>query len=186
MRLLILDTVVNKDRPLLDRRITMNFSVKCLVALLAASSADAFVSPKQVGSRSASPLSIATLDDWQLLENGSVVGSIQGHPTLNDGDVITTSPLANPEDAVVYNTVSTTSGSQYLLGNPMQLKPRAEVATSGESGTMDRGTLLKGAGLASLVAGGFALGLGVGGGCAQGPSMTVPEVRSVDDMCCMF
>lgn len=161
----------------------MNFSAKCVVALLAASHVDAFVAPQaQVGARAAtSQLSISTLDDWQLLENGSVVGSVQGHPTLNDGDVITTSPLSNPGDAVVYNTVVTVSGSEYLLGSPLQMKARsAPAASATEAGTMDRGTLIKGAGLASLVAGGFALGLGVGGGGggSSAPAMTVPEVRT--------
>jgi hypothetical protein len=43
---------------------------------------------------------------------------------------------------------------------------------------MERGTLLKGAGFAALIAAGFGIGVGVGGDF--GPKqMTIPEVREI-------
>jgi hypothetical protein len=156
----------------------MKFSVKCLISAVAVaglnSQASAFTAPKAFGARLAIKLDATTLDEWQLLDNGSVVGSVRGHPTLNDGDIITTSPIANPRNARNTGTVTTLTGSKYQLGTPMQLKRNGSSQVSDGPG-MDRGTLLKGAGLASLIAGGFALGVGVGGNVG-GNSMTVPEV----------
>jgi len=153
----------------------MKFSVKVLFAAFAVSQTSAFQTPQNFGSRGfATRLAVTTLENWQLLDNGSVVGSVRGHPTLNDGDIITTSPLANPAQAAVAATVSTMTGSEYMLGTPMQVR-RASPPT--ESGTVDRSTIIKGAGIASLIAGGFALGLGVGGGFGGSPQMTVPEAK---------
>ena len=154
----------------------MKFSVQCIIGALAASQASAFQTPKNFGGRPFTQLAVTTLEDWQLLDNGSVVGSVKGHPSLNDGDVITTSPLANPSAAGVSATVATMTGSEYMLGTPMQSRPGMAVGGL-EEGTIDRGTILKGLGISSLVAGGFALGLVAGGGIqsSAGPS-TIPEV----------
>jgi hypothetical protein len=161
----------------------MKFSSKCLIAAVAVvgfnSQAGAFTSPQAFGGRADTKLDVTTLDEWQLLDSGSVVGSVKGHPTLNDGDIITTSPLASRGDVRTQAIVSTLTGSQYMLGKPMQLKQSGSnsVSVSDEPG-MDRGTLIKGAGLAALVAGGFALGIGVGGNFG-GSQMTIPEVRVI-------
>lgn len=159
----------------------MKFAVKCLLAAVAVSQTGAFQTPRSFSFRSATKLSVTTLEDWQLLDNGSVVGSVKGHPTLNDGDVITTSPLANPAAASTAAMVSTMTGSEYMLGTPMKLRPSGAGGARSEGGVLDRSTVLKGAGMASLIAGGFALGLGVGGGIGGGAAqMTVPEVRFSD------
>jgi hypothetical protein len=160
----------------------MKFSSKCLIAAVAVvglnSQASAFTSPQALGGRAVTKLDVTTLEEWQLLDSGSVVGSVKGHPTLNDGDIITTSPLSNQGDVRTQAVVSTLTGSQYKLGKPMQLKQGGSTSVSDEPGTMDRGTLIKGGGLAALVAGGFALGIGVGGNLG-GSQMTIPEVRVI-------
>mmetsp|Transcript_42127 Transcript_42127/g.121694 ORF Transcript_42127/g.121694 Transcript_42127/m.121694 type:complete len:402 (+) Transcript_42127:122-1327(+) len=152
----------------------MKFSLKCLIAAAAISQTGAFQAPHVHTARPFTKLSVTTLEDWQLLDNGSVVGSVRGHPELNDGDVITTSPLANPRDASAASRVATMTGSEYLLGNPM---PRQAAVAEG---TLTRGAVIRGAGIAALTAGGFALGLVSGGslgGIAGGPQMTVPEAK---------
>jgi hypothetical protein len=159
----------------------MKFSAKCLIAVVAVvgfnSQASAFISPQAFGGRAVTKLDVTTLEQWQILDNGSVVGSVKGHPTLNDGDIITTSPLSNPGNIRSEAVVSTLTGSQYMLGNPMTLKRAVSTSVSDEEPGIDRGTLIKGAGLAALIAGGFVVGFGLGGGNFGGNQMTVPEVR---------
>lgn len=58
------------------------------------------------------------IEDWKLLTNGRVVGKVKNHPTIPDGEVITTSPLAKPDIAGKGKTVTTGSGSKYSLGLP--------------------------------------------------------------------
>ena len=158
-------------------------SILAAIALLAEKeAASAFTFPTRQSTRTISKLDATTLDDWQLLDNGSVVGSVKGHPNLNDGDIITTSPLADPSNAQTGGSVTTLTGSQYDLGSPMQLKRNSASSTAAaEPGTMDRGSLLTTVGIGSLVAGGFALGVGVGSNnIGSTPQMTrgnvsVPE-----------
>jgi serine/threonine protein kinase len=57
------------------------------------------------------------LEDWQVLGNGRIVGRVQNHPSIPDGEVITTSPLSNPSSAFERKTVQTNSGSKYTLGS---------------------------------------------------------------------
>jgi serine/threonine protein kinase len=58
------------------------------------------------------------LDQWKVLTNGRVVGTVKNHPTIPDGDIITTSPILRPDLAERRKIVSTASGSKYLLGVP--------------------------------------------------------------------
>lgn len=58
------------------------------------------------------------LDQWKVLTNGRVVGTVKNHPSIPDGDIITTSPIRNPESATRRKVVTTGSGSKYLLGRP--------------------------------------------------------------------
>lgn len=152
----------------------MKFSLKCVLCAAAISQINAFQAPKFTG-RSFNKLSVTTLEDWQLLDNGSVVGSVRGHPDLNDGDIITTSPLANPAEAGAASKVATMTGSEYMLGNPMPQQ------SGGQEGTLTRSSVIRGAGMAALTAGGFALGLAAGnkgGGSVIGGTMSVPEVST--------
>ena len=155
----------------------MKFSSKCLLFAVAVAGvnqqADAFA-PVRQASRIPGQLEVTTLDEWQVLDNGSVVGSVRDHPTLTDGDIITTSPLADPQSVRSAGTVTTFTGSQYKLGNPMQLKINGGSSSVPDGPGLDRGTLIKGTGLAALFAGGLAAGYGLSGGLA--PKMTIPQV----------
>jgi len=61
---------------------------------------------------------IPTLDEWEVMDDGTVVGTVSGHPAIEDGDVIATSPLKNPGGAAALAIVTTMSGSKYKLGIP--------------------------------------------------------------------
>jgi len=67
-------------------------------------------------------MAIPTLDKWKVISNGSVIGTVRNHPSIADGDVITTSPIENPDKARRQSTVMTASGSKYRL-----LEPRGEL-----------------------------------------------------------
>lgn len=58
------------------------------------------------------------LNDWQVLKNGSVEGTVKNHPVIDDGDTITTSPVTDPDNAKANAIVVTVSGSKYKLGKP--------------------------------------------------------------------
>jgi serine/threonine protein kinase len=58
------------------------------------------------------------LDQWKVLTNGRVVGTVKNHPSIPDGDIITTSPIMRPDLAARRKVVATISGSKYLLGEP--------------------------------------------------------------------
>lgn len=63
-------------------------------------------------------VAIPTLDEWEVMADGTVVGTVTGHPAIEDGDVIATSPLQNPGGAAALAIVTTMSGSRYKLGIP--------------------------------------------------------------------
>ncbi len=142
----------------------MKFSF--LIAALVAQCASALQSPLTRPQQTAS-----VLEDWQLLENGCVVGKIKGNPRYTDGDVITTSPLANPAGATEASFVTSTTGSSYLLGTPRFGSPGGyggtQAAVTRNNVDMPRedfvGNFLQVFGLTSLVAGGTVLGYTVGG-----------------------
>ena len=152
----------------------MKLSVSSLILALSLTQVGAFTSPRPSAAGRVSSLNAATvLDEWQLLDNGSVVGSVRSHPTLNDGDIITTSPLANPSMARSQGTVQTLTGSQYTLGNPMTLK----TAGSADADGVDRREFGGTAALAGLFAAGVGAGVGVTKLAEPPAQMTVPEVR---------
>jgi hypothetical protein len=63
------------------------------------------------------------LNEWKLLSSGSIVGTVTGHPAINNGDVITTSPIDNPDAASRQSLVQTASGTTYKLLEPMPDAP---------------------------------------------------------------
>ncbi|KAG7370865.1 serine/threonine protein kinase [Nitzschia inconspicua] len=73
-------------------------------------------------------MAIPTLDKWKVMPNGSVIGTVKNHPSIADGDVITTSPINNPNAANRMVTVVTASGSKYKL-----LEPRGGVVINAAS-----------------------------------------------------
>ncbi len=133
-------------------------------AALAAQSASALQSPVKPSQQTAS-----VLEGWQILDNGCVVGKIKGNPNYTDGDVITTSPLANPAGATEASFVTSRTGSSYLLGTPRFGSPGygGTQAVTRNNVDMPRedfvGNFLQVFGLTSLVAGGTALGYTFGG-----------------------
>lgn len=62
------------------------------------------------------------INNWKVLKNGRVVGTVKNHPSIPDGDIITTSPLAAPDLADRRKLVETKSGSKYQLGEPVYEK----------------------------------------------------------------
>jgi hypothetical protein len=68
---------------------------------------------------------IPTLDKWKVIASGSVIGTVRNHPAIADGDVITTSPIEDPEMINRQSIVTTASGSKYKL-----LEPRPEVGSA--------------------------------------------------------
>jgi len=95
----------------------MKLSAQYLLAALAIGSTGAFVLP-QGSARLNQPLDATLIENWELTQDGCVLGQTQGHPEMIDGEIISTSPLVNPQAAVTASFVSTRSGSQYLLGTP--------------------------------------------------------------------
>ena len=60
------------------------------------------------------------LDKWKVMSNGSIIGTVTNHPAINDGDVITTSPIQNPEKAKNQAVVVSASGTKYKLLEPVK------------------------------------------------------------------
>jgi hypothetical protein len=62
-------------------------------------------------------MSVPVLDKWITLPNGSISGTIYNSmdPEIQDGDVISTSPMKHPELAGESTLVETWSGTEYLL-----------------------------------------------------------------------
>uniref|UniRef100_A0A7S2NW89 Uncharacterized protein n=1 Tax=Leptocylindrus danicus TaxID=163516 RepID=A0A7S2NW89_9STRA len=60
------------------------------------------------------PRGVPTISKWRKNRDGSISGFISGSPAFDDGDAITTSPIASGE-VVGGNIVQTGSGSRYYL-----------------------------------------------------------------------
>ncbi len=160
------------------------FSVNYLLAAaFVAQTASALQSP-QIASRLGPKQTVSVLEDWQLLDNGCVVGKIKGNPAYNDGDVITTSPLANPAGATRASFVTSRTGSEYLLGSPRFEAPGAS-SIAGNEVSRDQfvNQFLQVFGLTSLVGGATALGFSLGGlGNDSGTSIVGDIVGAPSDM----
>lgn len=160
----------------------MKSSISIIVTLAASGlhhHAESFVAPSP-GRASNIRLDETTLEDWQLLDNGSLVGSVRDHPSLDDGDIITTSPLSSPGSVMVDGLVTTLSGSEYKLGRPMQLKsPNAVDSEVEEQGSSDDDSLLKVAGLVGIFAAGVAVGIAVSNAGEKVLSLTSKEKLSI-------
>lgn len=61
---------------------------------------------------------VPVLRDWRVNKNGGVEGAVSNHPSsdINDGDILATSRLKDPDAVKVGATVQTLSGSVYKLG----------------------------------------------------------------------
>ncbi|KAL7489571.1 hypothetical protein ACHAW6_015223 [Cyclotella cf. meneghiniana] len=56
------------------------------------------------------------ISDWRYLSDGSISGTVTNHPTISDGDRITTSPIRDSSVVNENAVVQTKSGSKYKLG----------------------------------------------------------------------
>jgi len=101
-----------------------------VVLALAASMSEAFapIHSNRVASTKATTLfaRVPTLDNWKILKDGSIIGTVSGHSKLRDGELITTSPVRYPTQARRDAMVRTKSGSPYKLA-----KPAAAVSADG-------------------------------------------------------
>lgn len=61
---------------------------------------------------------VPTLEEWKVLEDGRLEGTVKDHPQYEDGSVISTSPPAN--GAVDNAVVETITGNKYMLQNQKQ------------------------------------------------------------------
>ena len=81
---------------------------------------------------------IPEVNDWEINATGGITGKVSGHSTIKDGELIQTSPLANPGSAFEQNTVVTKSGSKYRLGTSLgsdndSLEKKGNVSQSSNS-----------------------------------------------------
>jgi len=65
---------------------------------------------------------VPVLEEWRLLRNGAIVGTVSNHAVIDDGDVVTTSPLEDPSMCELGAVVTTRSGSYYRLGEKLRSK----------------------------------------------------------------
>ena len=123
-------------------------------------------------------LTVSVLEEWQVTDDGKVVGKIKNNPNYNDGDVVTTSPLVNPTGATEASFVTSLTGSEYLLGSPRSNSGPSNNLSSREDFV---GDVLKVSGLVGLTAFGFNLGSSGGGDSATmmatSPSMDVTNMN---------
>ena len=65
------------------------------------------------------PLAAAppVISNWRYSNDGSISGTVTNHPTIPDGDKITTSPVKNSDEINENSIVQTKSGSKYKLNN---------------------------------------------------------------------
>ena len=86
----------------------------------------AFVSPPNGLGRQSIILAnqVPLINEWEVKPNGSIVGIVQNHPSIPNGDTITTSPLAGEIKGLRDNQMVTTkSGSKYRLGRSNAVAP---------------------------------------------------------------
>jgi len=108
-------------------------SIAIIVILYAATGSHAFVS-SFAGQKVASAVAtsstmrmaqIPTVNDWKILRGGELMGTVEKHPVLDDGDVIKTSSLENIDGVGEKSIVQTGSGSKYRLGTPSVAQQKA-------------------------------------------------------------
>lgn len=119
--------------------------------LLSSETALAFVPPSSLSAASSRPSSlqaqIPLINEWEVKRNGSVTGVVRNHPSIPNGDVITTSPLAEDIDSLRDNQlVSTKSGSKYRLGKGLAIAAtvaKAPAKANGRAATPAKAPVVK-------------------------------------------
>jgi len=80
---------------------------------------------------------IPEIEKWRILDGanaGCVQGFVKKHPTIPDGDIITTSPLKAPNAVGRSMIVTTSSGSKYKLLEPLEVGKKAGTVTLNRGG----------------------------------------------------
>lgn len=72
---------------------------------------------------------VPEIERWRILEGGSVQGFVRKHPTIPDGDVITTSPLKASNAVGSRMVVTTSSGTKYKLLEPLNKEVKGGTVT---------------------------------------------------------
>ena len=90
--------------------------------------------PSIVGARStkgsiSSLFAVPEIERWRILDGGSVQGFVKNHPTIPNGDVITTSPLKAPNAVGARMIVTTSSGTKYKLLDPLNKEVKGGTVT---------------------------------------------------------
>mmetsp|Transcript_14686 Transcript_14686/g.30051 ORF Transcript_14686/g.30051 Transcript_14686/m.30051 type:complete len:587 (-) Transcript_14686:145-1905(-) len=98
--------------------------------------------PWQLWSSPTKP-SVPILNDWVVIK-GSIDGEIQisgkvtNHPEIPDGDAIVTSPLADSAQPSERKIITTSSGSRYRLGAPLEMPTESRsMGVSRDSNVVD-------------------------------------------------
>lgn len=55
------------------------------------------------------------LSNWRLLPDGNIQGLVFGHPSIENGGVVTTSQIKDSKSVSEFQIIETESGSRYLL-----------------------------------------------------------------------
>ena len=92
-----------------------------------------------------------TLEEWTVLPNGRVEGKVSNHPEIENGCVISTAPLVDPQSATEFETVETKTGSQYLLLGPPSPLEENEEEEEEEDETKSLLKKVKDAGIAGVI-----------------------------------
>jgi hypothetical protein len=76
---------------------------------------DLFAPKKPFQAPANGPSGVPTLSRWSANDDGTITGTISGSANMEDGDLVTTSPIAKGKMNRL-ETVTTVSGSAYFLG----------------------------------------------------------------------
>jgi hypothetical protein len=162
----------------------MGFSTNFFLAAAFLANASAFQTVNLAG-RTPTQLPVTVIEDWQVTDTGSVVGKVRGSADIMDGEMISTSPLANPAGAAPSTFVRSASGSEYLLGSPAGYSAGGTMPIRGMpaapgGGVVSRNQFLQTGGLLALASGAAVLGYtvvqsGTFGGAATSAGGVISE-----------
>ena len=119
----------------------ISWKPSAIIVLLSLSGSSAFVAPTSntgilrtfSNPNNTRLAAVPILENWKVGKNGAVVGVVKNHPTIPNGDRITTSPLKDDPSSLKDNQIVVTkSGSKYKLGKgvggPKKIPPKAAPA----------------------------------------------------------
>jgi len=116
--ILAADYAMKVTKPVLLAAIAAAPLIHCVSSFAPSRSLSTSFARRNDGNELCSPLSAGppVISNWRYSRDGTITGTVSNHPTLDDGDQITTSPVRNVESIVENSVVQTKSGSKYKLG----------------------------------------------------------------------